>query len=300
MKNGERLELAPAEGVDVLAAARAVGKPTSEMCQRCHLGAGGGPNAKHGVAPTSPEVDVHVARGLSCVDCHRSTNHRVAGAADIKAQEQPDVVVACAGCHPADKVHRGPEAAVLARHAGRIACQTCHVPAIARDPKFPTVVRRDWMTPVLNDKTGLYGPTNETATDVRPVYRWWNRKMAVPPDPLGDIHDPTAKISPWKRVSYNVVSDAATGKPVFIKAGVYAVKGDPLAAARKGAEDAKQDFSGAVKGVEETMLFSVNHQVAPKTRALACDACHRPDGALDFEALGYPEARAKALSKARR
>ncbi len=300
MKNGDRFELVPADGVDVLAAARGVGKPTTDMCQRCHLGAGGGPNAKHGVAPTSPDVDVHVARGLSCVDCHSTKNHRVAGGADVKAQERPEVAVACASCHPADKVHRGPDAAVLARHSARIACQTCHVPAIARDPKFPTVVRRDWMKPVLNEKTGLYGPANEMANDVRPIYRWWNRKMAVPPEPVGDLQDTAAKIFPWKRVSYGVISDAATGKPIFIKAGVYAVKGDPLAAARKGAEDAKQEFSGAVKGVDETMLFSVNHQVAPKTRALACDACHRPDGALDFKALGYPEARAKALSTARR
>jgi hypothetical protein len=98
-----------------------------------------------------------------------------------------------------------------------------------------------------------------------------------------------------KRVGYTVISDAATGKPVLIKAGLYAVKGDPLAAAKKGAEDSKQEFSGTVKGVEETMLFSLNHQVAPKEQALACDACHRPDGVLDFKALGYPESKAKAL-----
>ena len=97
----------------------------------------------------------------------------------------------------------------------------------------------------------------------------------------------------------HVVADAASGKPVFIKAGLYAVKGDPLAAAKKGAEDAKQEFSGTVKGVEETMLFSLNHQVAPKEQALACGACHG-GGALDFRALGYTAKRAKALSAPRR
>jgi Cytochrome c bacterial len=234
------------------------------------------------------------------VDCHPTKDHRVAGGSDIKAHERPEVTVACTNCHDAGKVHRGPKAAPLAKHAARIACQTCHVPAIARDPKFPTVVRRDWTKPVLNDKTGLYGPANELANGVRPIYRWWNRKMAVPPEPVGEMQDPAAKIFPWKRVSYNVISDAATGKPVFIKAGVYAVKGDPLAAAKKGAEDAKQEFSGAVKGVEETMLFSLNHQVAPKSQALSCDACHRSGGVLDFKALGYSEARAKALSAPRK
>jgi hypothetical protein len=294
VKEGEKLRLAPADGVDVLAAARSVGKPTSEMCQRCHLATGGGPNAKHGVAPTSAEVDVHLAKGISCVECHATRDHRVAGGADIKAHERPDVAVACTSCHDGE-IHRGADGAVLSKHVSRIACQTCHIPAIARDPRFPTVVRRDWTKPVLNAKTGLYGPTNQTANDVRPEYRWWNRRMATPPEPIGDISDPAAKIYPWKRAAYTVVSDAATGKPVFIKAGVYAVKGDPLAAARKGAEDAKQEFSGAVKGTEEAMVFSLNHQVAPKGQALACAACHGPSGVLDFEALGYPEEKAKAL-----
>lgn len=299
VKDGDRLRIAPAPGVDVLAAARAVRRPTNEMCLRCHLGAGGGPNAKHGVAPTSPDADVHLAKGLQCVDCHPTTKHRTAGGADLKAQDAPEVAVACTNCHAPD-VHRGARAALLARHASRIACQTCHIPTVARDPKYPTVVRRDWMTPVMDERTGLFGPTNVTAIDVRPEYRWWNRKMLVPPAPVGDLSDPAAKIFPWKRATYTVIADARTGKPVFVKAGVYAVKGDPLAAARKGAEDAKQEFSGAVKGIEETMLFSVNHQVAPKAQALSCGACHASDGVLDFQALGYPAARVKALTAARR
>ncbi len=298
-KDGERFRIGPAPGVDVLAVARAVRRPTNDMCLRCHLGAGGGPNAKHGVAPTSPDVDVHLAKGVVCVDCHRTTNHRTAGGADLKAQDAPDVAVACTSCHQPD-VHQGGRAAILARHTSRIACQTCHIPAIARDPKFPTVVRRDWMKPVLNDKTGLFGPTNVTASNVRPEYRWWNRKMLVPPEPVGDRSDPAARIFPWKRATYTVIGDPKTGKAVFMKAGVYAVKGDPLAAARKGAEDAKQEFSGTVKGLDETMLFSVNHQVAAKAQALACAACHAPDGVLDFEALGYTEARVKALTTPRR
>jgi hypothetical protein len=298
IKDGERFRIAPADGVDVLAAARAVQRPTSEMCQRCHLGTGGGPNAKHGVAPTSAEVDVHVARGISCVDCHPTERHRTAGGADIKAHERPDVVVACVSCHTGS-LHPGADAAVLAKHAERIACQTCHIPAIARDPKFPTVVHRDWMKPVLNEKTGLYGPTNRLANGVKPEYRWWNRKMTIPPEPVGDLRDPASKIFPWKRANYTVVSDAESGKPIFIKAGVYAVKGDPLAAAKKGADDAKQAFSGGVKGTDESMLFSLNHQVAPKAQALACGACHAADGVLDFRALGYDDAKARALAAPR-
>jgi hypothetical protein len=124
--------------------------------------------------------------------------------------------------------------------------------------------------------------------------------MLTPPEPVGDLKDEAAKIFPWKRAVYSVVGDAKTEKPIFIKAGVYAVKGDPLAAAKKGAEDARQEFSGEVKGVEESMVFSVNHQVAPKAQALACNACHAKDGVMDFRALGYPEERVKALTAARK
>jgi hypothetical protein len=299
VKDGERFRVAPAEGVDALAAARAVQLPTSEMCQRCHLGAGGGPNAKHGVAPTSAAVDVHVAKGLSCVDCHPTENHRTAGGADIKAHERPDVVVACTNCHELE-VHRGAYAATLRKHAARIACQTCHIPEIARDEKYPTVVHRDWMKPVLNEKTGLFGPTNSFANGVKPEYRWWNRKMKVPPEPVGGIEDKASKIYPWKRATYTVIADAKSAKPVFIKAGLYAVKGDPLAAAKKGAEDAKQEFSGAVKGVDESMVFSLNHQVAPKSQALSCGACHRAGGVMDFRALGYDEKKARSLAAPRK
>jgi hypothetical protein len=292
VKEGDRFRIAPDPSVDVLKAAQSVRKPTNEMCLRCHAATGGGPNHKHGVIPTR-DSDVHVARGMQCVDCHPSRKHKVAGGSDIKAQELQDVQVACENCHSAP--HRGEQAKEMDRHTARIACQTCHIPAIARDPKMPTIVERDWTRPVLNEKTGLYGPTNKPAGNVRPEYAWWNRFMKVPPEPVGSLSDPKSKISPWKRTEYTVIGDASTGKVVFIKSGVYAVTGDPGAAAKKGAEDGKQAYSGTWKGIRETMVFSVNHQVAPKGEALKCGACHGAKGVLDFRKLGYGEEKSKKL-----
>ena len=120
--------------------------------------------------------------------------------------------------------------------------------------------------------------------------------MKVPPEPVGSISDPKSKIYPWKRTEYTVIGDAVTEKAIYIKAGVYAVTGDPGAAAKKGAEDAKQEYSGNWKGVKETMVFSMNHQVAPKSEALKCDSCHSSKGVLDFKKLGYGEERIKKLS----
>jgi hypothetical protein len=292
VKEGDKFRIAPDPSIDILKAAQSAQKPANEMCLRCHTGAGGGPNHKHGVTPTK-ESDVHIAKGMICVDCHAARRHKVAGGADIKAQELTDIKVACENCHATP--HKGEKGQELNRHSARIACQTCHIPAIARDPKMPTIVERDYTKPVLNEKTGLYGATNKTAGNVRPEYAWWNRFMKVPPEPVGSIDDPKSKIFPWKRTEYTVIGDAATGKPVFIKSGVYAVTGDPGAAAKKGAEDSKQAYSGTWKGVKETMAFSLNHQVAPKTEALSCNSCHAPKGILDFRKLGYSEEKARKM-----
>ncbi|NTU60586.1 MAG: cytochrome C, partial [Deltaproteobacteria bacterium] len=49
----------------------------------------------------------------------------------------------------------------------------------------------------------------------------------------------------------------------------------------------------------ENIVWSLNHQVAPKAQALTCGSCHGPNGALDWKALGYDESRIKSLSKPR-
>lgn len=271
--------------MDILQAAQNVQKATSEMCLRCHTSTGGGPNHKHGVTPTK-DSDVHMAKGMECTACHTVKAHKIAGGADIKAHEVPEVIVACTNCHTAAP-HKGSQKTLLNKHGNRIACQTCHIPAIARDPKQPTAIERDWTRPVLIEATGLYGPTNKMANNVMPEYRWWNRMMLVPPEPVGSKNDPKAKIFPWKKTTYTVIGDAATDKAIFIKAGVYAITGDVAAAAKKGAEDAKQSYSGQWKGIKETMSFSLNHQVASKSEALKCADCHGTKGRLDWKALGY-------------
>ncbi len=107
------------------------------------------------------------------------------------------------------------------------------------------------------------------------------------------------KASPWKRTKYTVIADKETGNVIYIKAGAYAVTGDPGAAAKKGAEDARQPYSGKWEGKAEWAMFSVNHQVAPKEQALKCNTCHSPNGVMDFKALGYAADRIEQLTKGR-
>ncbi len=288
---------APAEGVDALAAAQAAQRPTSEMCNRCHLEASGGASFQHGEYPTSPEVDVHLAAGLQCIDCHVTEDHKTAGGGYLIAQELPEVEVSCEGCH--EEPHEGDDALLLDMHLGRVACQTCHIPLIARDPEYPTQMTRDYSQPILDEETGLYGPQVSIESDMIPAYLWQQEhQMESPSRPVGSIDDPDARITPWKPLEITAPHDAETGMPVALKQDVYKVTGDLDAAVAAGIEALGQDAgsSGEWEAVIELLYLGANHQVAPPAQALQCVDCHADGGRLDFVALGYEEERAARLA----
>ncbi len=97
----------PAEGVDLLAAAKCVRAPTRENCGKCHFDGGGGNGVKHGDLDESlyfpsENYDVHMGGDLNmqCTDCHQTTDHQILGRmiADnytIDPKEQ----VSCEQCH---------------------------------------------------------------------------------------------------------------------------------------------------------------------------------------------------------
>jgi hypothetical protein len=292
VKDGEKFKLGPAEGVDIVAAAQSAQRPTSDMCLRCHLKAAGGPNFKHGDIP-SPGFDVHMDAGVMCVDCHYTENHKVAGGGYIIARDDIDYEVTCTNCHEAEHPE---EFAAVNAHLERVACQTCHIPLIARDPALPTQMTRDYTQPVYNEAKGLYGPKVEKQGNVVPTYMWWNGWTKTPPEPVGSIDDAESKITPWKPVSVTAPFDAATGKPIYIKQGVYKIKGSLDAAVAKGVEVSGQEYSGSWEGHTELMYFDAQHQVAPASESLKCADCHVPEGRVDFVALGYSAEKAEALA----
>lgn len=292
VKEDDTFKLAAADGVDIVAAAQNAQRPTSDMCLRCHLKAAGGPNFKHGEIP-SPGYDVHMDAGVMCVDCHYTENHKVAGGGYIIARDDIDYDVTCTNCHT-EPIHPEEYAAINA-HTGRIACQTCHIPLIARDPALPTQMTRDYTQPVYNETIGLYGPKVEKAGNVTPEYFWWNGWTKTPPAPVGSIDDPESKITPWKPMSVTAPFDAETGEPVYIKQGVYQIKGSLDAAVTAGVDASGQEYSGSWEAHSESMWFDVQHQVAPAEESLKCGDCHAEDGRLDLAALGYSEERAAEL-----
>jgi hypothetical protein len=287
----------PAPGVDVVAVAQNVQAPNADMCSRCHLRAAGGPNYKHGEFPT-PQTDVHLAAGFQCITCHKTEEHKIAGGGYMIAQEIPEVKVSCtnAGCH-AEAPHGGANAATLNGHLSRVACQTCHIPLIARSPGLPTQMVRDWTQSVLVTTTGLYDPLVTKAGNLIPTYLWWKYPyMKTPPAPVGAITDTDARITPWKPMTVIAPFDAQTHTPLYIKAGVYSRTGDLTAAVNAGVPS-QPPYSGSWEPHAEPMFFDAIHQVRPASEALACADCHSEGGRLDFLALGYPPDRIEALQK---
>jgi hypothetical protein len=236
----------------------------------------------------------------------------------------------CADCHGnRDAIHADKDMNVMFEDGwhGRLACQVCHIPAIARAistktewywsdagrdvdpiPKDPATGR-----PTYDKKKGSFVWSN----DVRPTLRFsngrWSRAVIgvsdkydqepiVLGEPLGSREDPEAMIYPFKLMVGNQPVDPNTKTilvpHLFGKAGgdnPYWVKYDWNLALADGAAYTGQDYSGTYTFAATEMLMSVNHEVAPAELALGkweegggCRDCHKNDS-IDWPALGWSD-----------
>ncbi|MBI3159926.1 MAG: tetrathionate reductase family octaheme c-type cytochrome [Chloroflexi bacterium] len=296
----------PVEGVDLLASAQSVGLPTRQNCGACHFNGGGGNAVKHGdldetlYFPTAA-IDVHMGEfDFQCIDCHRTTNHQIAGRSLSVSVDDANQVY-CTDCH-ARAPHTDER---INTHLDSVACETCHVPQGAvRDA---TKMDWDWSTAgqdrpedphiYLKIKGSFVYEANFT-----PTYLWWNGTGdryilgdPIDPDgvteinlPLGDINDPNARIWPFKVHTANQPYD-----PVFNylvqpqTVGEYWVNFDWYAAFEKGMETVGLPWSGQVGFTRTEMYWPLAHMVQPKENALTCTSCHSQNGRIDWIALGY-------------
>ena len=306
----------PAEGTDLLAAAKSVREPTRDNCGRCHFDGGGGNGVKHGDLDESlyfpaENLDVHMGRlDFQCTDCHQTTDHQIKGrmVADnytINANEQ----VACTDCHNAVQ-HQDER---INTHVDSVACQTCHIPAIALED--PTKVVWDWSTAGQDQAEDhfTYLKIKGTFTyekNYQPTYVWFNGNLQyryllgdkLDPSkptminlPAGDIQDSNAKIFPFKvhvaKQPYdtvnNILLQPRTGGGGNGDGGFWDTFDWP-SALELGAQDTGLDYSGQYGFTETWMYWPTTHMVQPKENALQCDDCHAENGRMDWEALGYP------------
>jgi octaheme c-type cytochrome (tetrathionate reductase family) len=300
----------PAEGVDLLASARSVGRPTRDNCGYCHFNGGGGDAVKHGdldgsLARPVERVDVHMGRlDFQCTECHRTRAHRISGRS-VSVSASGSLEIGCTDCH-AQRPHGN---ARLDDHLDALACQTCHLPEVAHT--HPTKVAWDWSTagqdaPDADPHRYLKAKGSFVyQTGLVPEYAWFNGSVdrhvkgdPMDPDrvtelnpPLGSIRDPRARIWPFKvhraKQPYDVQHRVLLVPKTVGEDGYWATF-DWADALRLGAEAAGLPYSGEFGFAETRMVYNLTHMIAPRGRALQCQACHAEDGRLDWEALGYP------------
>ncbi|MDJ0956863.1 MAG: tetrathionate reductase family octaheme c-type cytochrome [Arenicellales bacterium] len=307
--------------------AKRVGKPNLASCGSCHFYSDGGDGIKHGDLDTSllsasRHLDVHMAKdGLdySCTTCHKAEGHQMRGtryAPEAKDTHGIDVVggsrATCESCHGLAP-HPDSANVKLNDHVDRIACQTCHIPALARGGR-PTKTYWDWSTAGrLNDagkeiveKDGegriIYSSQrggSQWSENLVPDYVWFNGKieyltMDDKIDPAsvvqlntlaGSSDDPESRIWPVKTLRGKQPIDAINETLASVR--LFGKKDDAFwkaydwtASVGAGMKAAGREFSGKVGFVETEMRNPVNHTIAPAEDSLTCVSCHSRNGRM--------------------
>jgi len=300
----------PADGVDLLTAAQSVRAPTRENCGYCHFNGGGGNGVKHGDLDTSliyplANLDVHMGElDFQCTDCHRTTDHQIAGRS-ISVSVESANQVSCTDCHSAAP-HPDERLNV---HTQAVACQTCHIPAMAL--KDPTKMFWDWSTAGQDLPEDHYTYLRIKGSfiyekNVRPTYLWYNETVlnryllgdtidpsqpVVMNPPAGSIDDPTAKIFPFKlhvgMQPYDTLNKTLL-QPLTAGQGGFWTTFDWSSALELGSQFTGTPYSGQYGFTETWMYWPTTHMVQPAENALQCNDCHSSNGRMDWQALGYP------------
>lgn len=269
-------------------AALGIGKPKVKNCMVCHESAGGGVLIKRGFAYTK-ETDVHAAKGMVCVDCHKAKGHKMPTGFDPNNWANDGVRLACSDCHT-EKPHKDED---YNRHAARIACQTCHIirtgGAVAKD--FTTWEQG---SDKFYEPTTLRMEANETV----PVYAWYNKTVANTPafiGPKGSRNDKSSKIYPFKIFQGKAFFDKKSGNLLSMDFAPPMATGDTLAGVASAAKILGIKEYEPVPGWQ-TIYLGNNHLTAPKAKALNCTNCHAINGVLNFNDLGYSAEEQKKLT----
>jgi hypothetical protein len=287
--------------------------PSRRACLQCHAYAGGGDNNKRGDIESTHldpprSLDVHLASkqqggaGLTCVACHRTRNHRIAGRGTDLRPTDLSVKVACTNCHES----RPHGSYYLDRHTARVDCTVCHIPAFARG--VSTDMLRDFSRPAEVDPVKrLYEPHIQRQGNVAPEYRFFNGlstfyDVGTPAEPaadgsvvmsapLGDVRDPAAKLHAFKHHRAVQARDVATRTLIPLKMGLLFQTGNVAGAITRGASDFGLSLPLGYDFVPTERYMGIFHQVAPAEQALTCTACHdagsRDGGRMPFARLGY-------------
>jgi cytochrome c len=218
----------------------------------------------------------------------------------------PKEQVSCEQCHVSQK-HEDER---INTHLASVACQTCHIPALALED--PTKVYWDW------SKAGQEGREDDHFTYLKikgefvydknfaPTYLWFNGNNdyryilgdKINPDgityinkPSGSINDPNSKIFPFKlhvaKQPYDVVNKYLL-QPITSGKDGFWTDFNWDHAFKLAAPITGLNYSGKYDFATTYMYWPTTHMVQPSANALRCGDCHSANGRMDWQALGYP------------
>ncbi|MCJ7512219.1 MAG: hypothetical protein MUO23_04545, partial [Anaerolineales bacterium] len=197
----------------------------------------------------------------------------------------------------------------ITAHLDSVACQTCHIPAMA--VKDPTKTYWDWSTAGQDLPEDHYTYLKIKGSfvyqkDFKPTYQWFNGNLdyryllgdKVDPStmttidrPAGSIEDPQSHIFPFKvhvaNQPYDTVYDYLL-QPITAGENGYWTNFDWDNAFRLAEQRMGLKYSGSYGFTETEMYWPTTHMVQPKENSLECTDCHSENGRLDWQALGYP------------
>jgi methanogenesis multiheme c-type cytochrome len=278
--------------------------PTIAKCMTCHYK----DTAKRGDVfdpEAGPEVDVHIAAGMLCQDCHERRTDAVSdhqflkGTAMDTTEPTMKGTMSCTmnGCHLAQPHNADTDKGVeYNAHIARVACETCHTglrPAKA-------LASRKWNVFKLNPD-GLTSAPLTTKRDAGwlPVHKWYDN---TGPGASGDYHLPIlghterrelagAKIYPFNPVTVDwfVKKKKSAYDDVIIVPEVKAADRDGFVDGFMTVTvDEMQDVYRKATLLTADMNFSISHSVPHKEMAFKCGDCHGRNGwVLDWKQLGY-------------
>lgn len=325
--------------------AQSAGLPARENCGGCHFYGGGGDGVKHGDLDSSlihpdKKLDVHMDEAgpnFACTNCHVTRKHVWTGsrydviAKDTEGTGKPGQrrdVATCESCHDTAPHPNSSLANIkLNGHVDRVACQTCHIPTIARGG-VATKVDWDWRTAGktkngegYKEKNYTQGNGEHRATyksikgsfkygeNLVPHYGWFDGQMDYTTidtvfDPAsgpvyvnrytGSAADPDSRIWPFKQMHTVQPYDKGNNTLVYMHLwgndeNAYWGSYDFGKAIKAGMENNNLPYSGEYDFVETYSYWPITHMVAPKEDALTCNECHTREGRLkDLEGFYLP------------
>lgn len=257
-----------------------IGKPSKAACLKCHAKAGGGNGIKQGdldlsMADPDISVDVHMSSGganLTCVSCHKTQAHRIAGKGNDLRVADSTTQVSCTNCHNANPHSDGE----LNDHRGRADCTVCHIPNYAKG--MVTETRRDNEFPEL--LAGKYEGRRTLGANLVPqLLRYNGASFFYQYNTVMSVKAPDGN---FLMAGPNSVVPGGSTSGKYYPFKVHTARMAVDSQNRIIPINAQKFWSTGVldgsisKFVNVTRYLGLYHQVAPKEQARnACVQCHR-------------------------